>query len=167
MMAPPANPKATGDFQEVETQWRLYLAEDSILFQYRHISWWYWLAMALLLAFGLSVWNPAFVWAIALGVVQCIHFVLREGRLQAFPVQVRLAYVALLSLGQWEPFFFMYWIQLAGTSAMVLFGYCPLARFLSLMPWNRTQPFTFSLLALTCLSRPVRGNILQGLPAKS
>ncbi|HYP67235.1 MAG TPA: hypothetical protein VEP67_03170 [Thiobacillaceae bacterium] len=61
----------------------------------------------------------------------------------------------------------MYWIQLAGTSAMVLFGYCPLARFLSLMPWNRTQPFTFSLLALTCLSQPVRSNILQGLPAKS
>jgi hypothetical protein len=39
-----------------------------------------------------------------------------------------------------------------------------LARFLSLMPWNRRQSFTLSLLWRTFLSPPVRGNILQGLP---
>jgi hypothetical protein len=137
------------------------------MFQYRNISWWYWLAMALLLAFGLSAWEPAFVWAIVLGAMQSVHFLLREGRPGAFPVQVRLAYLGLLLLGQWEPLQFIYWIQLAGTWAMVLFGYCPLARFLSLMPWNRTQRFSLSLLARTFLSPPVTGSILQGLPGRS
>ena len=38
------------------------------------------------------------------------------------------------------------------------------ARILSLMPWNRQEPFTLELLKRTVFSPPVRGNILQGLP---
>jgi hypothetical protein len=47
----------------------------------------------------------------------------------------------------------------------VTFGYCTLARCLSLLPWNRSEPLSFALLRRTFLSRPVKGSVLQGLPA--
>lgn len=133
------------------------------MFQYRHISWWYWLATVPLLIAGLSGRNEAFYYAMALTVVQWIYFALRDRSLVSFPVQVRMGYLGLLLLGQWDPFHFIYYIQLIGTSAMVLFGYCPLARMLSLMPWNRQEPFCFSLVKRTILAPPTRGSILQGL----
>ncbi|MCA1804518.1 MAG: hypothetical protein LC646_04035 [Xanthomonadaceae bacterium] len=71
-----------------------------------------------------------------------------------------------LLAGQWGPLYFIYFIQIIGTTAMMLFDYCPLARFLSLMPWNRREPFSLDLLKRTVFSPPVRGNILQGLPAE-
>lgn len=49
---------------------------------------------------------------------------------------------------------------------MVTMSYCPLARFLSLMPWNRQEPFTLTLLRRTVFTAPVKGSILQGLPAE-
>ena len=134
------------------------------MFQYRHISWWYWLATIPLLVAGLTGRNEAFYYAMALTVVQWIHFALRDRSLASFPVQTRVGYLGLLLLGQWDPFYFIYYIQLIGTSAMVLFGYCPLARMLSLMPWNCREPFSLSLMKRTFLSPPVRGSILQGLP---
>jgi hypothetical protein len=140
------------------------------MFQYRHVSWWYWLATIPLLIAGLSGRNEAFYWAMTLTVVQWIHFGLRDRSLTSFPVQVRMGYLGLLVLGQWDPFHFIYYIQLAGTSAMVLFGYCPLARMLSLMPWNRREPFSLALLKRTVCAPPTRGSILQGLapePARS
>jgi hypothetical protein len=58
----------------------------------------------------------------------------------------------------------IYWIPTIGTWAQVLFGYCTMARMVSLLPWNRKEAFSFTLLKRTFLSAPVRGNILQGLP---
>jgi hypothetical protein len=43
---------------------------------------------------------------------------------------------------------------------MVLCGYCLLARCLSLLPCNRTQPLTIGLLRRTFISPPVEGSIL-------
>jgi hypothetical protein len=47
--------------------------------------------------------------------------------------------------------------------ALVVFGYCIMARFLSLMPWNRSVPFTMKLLARTFLTAPVIGRPDHGL----
>ena len=132
---------------------------------YRNISWWYWLATVGLLTAGLAGWTAAFLAAIGLSVVNLVHFWMREEKLTAFPVQVRLAYLGILAVAYWEPIRILYWIPFAGTWAMVLFGYCPLARILSLMPWNRSEPMSPDLVKRTFLSRPVRGNVLQGLPA--
>jgi len=46
----------------------------------------------------------------------------------------------------------------------LIFGYCTMARLVSLFPWNRTEAFSGRLLVRTFFSPPVRGNILQGLP---
>jgi len=133
---------------------------------YQDISWWYWGVTVPLLAIGLMGYAEGFMAAAILTSVQVVHFYAREGSLMAFPVQVRMAYLGLLVLAQWPPFYWVYWLQLAGTTAMVLFSYCLLARILSLMPWNRYEPFSLKLFVRTFFSAPVRGNILQGLPAE-
>ena len=130
------------------------------------ISWWYWLATTVLIASGLMGYGMAFYAAIILTLTQLTHFAAREKSITSFPIQVRLAYLGLLLLGQWTPFFFIYWVQLAGGTAMITFGYCPLARILSLLPCNRHHPLTFSLLRRTFCSAPIRGNVLQGLPSE-
>ena len=98
---------------------------------------------------------------------QIIHFRWREGRFSAFSVQVRIAYTAMLLLALWEPMRWLFWVPAIGTPAQVLFGYCTLARCLSLLPWNRTEPLTWKLVRRTFFSPPVKGSILQGLPATS
>ena len=76
-----------------------------------------------------------------------------------------MAYTALLLLSLWQPMRWLFWIPAVGTPAQVLFGYCTLARCLSLLPWNRQQPLSWSLLWRTFIAPPVKGNIMQGLPA--
>jgi hypothetical protein len=132
---------------------------------YKEVSWWYWAATDLLLLLGLSGRPEAFYLAIALTFVQILHFRLRDGGFSAFPVQVRLVYAAILLGLLWPPLNWLYWWPAIGTFALVAFGYCLLARFMSLMPWNRREPLTGSLVRRTFLSAPVRGNILQGLPS--
>jgi len=133
----------------------------------KEVAWWYW-AVTVVLLFGALAGCPLeFAPVIALGGVQLLHFWWREGSLSAFPVQVRTGYLLLLLAGQWPPAVLRLWIQLTGTTAMVLADYCPLARFLSLMPWNLREPITAELVVRTFLSPPVKGNMLQGLPAGS
>jgi hypothetical protein len=132
---------------------------------YREVSWWYWAVTTLLLFHGLAGNSEGFQLAIALSALQIVHFRLRENAFSAFPVQVRLAYTGMLIAFLWGPLNVLYWIPAIGTLAQVLFGYCTLARCLSLMPWNRSEPLSLGLLRRTFLSPPVRGSVLQGLPA--
>ena len=131
------------------------------------IDWWYWLVTDGLLISGLAGGPGGFGPVIGLTCAQLVHYLLREGAPGAFPVQVRAGYLLLLIAGQWPPLAFIYWIQLVGTSAMVTVGYCPLARILSLLPWNRTAPLTLSLVRRTFFSWPTRGSVLQEQAAES
>jgi hypothetical protein len=132
---------------------------------YRELSWWYWAVTAVLLIIGLAGWFEAFYLAAGLSAIQVAHFRLREGRYAAFPVQIRMAYTTILLLSLWEPLNWLFWVPAIGTPAQVLFGYCALARCLSLLPWNRRGPLSWRLVWRTFVSPPVKGNILQGLPA--
>jgi len=118
----------------------------------------------LLLSLGLLLTPTAFLGAIALTVWQLLHFRLREGSARAFPVQVRFWYLMLLLLALPGPMQWLYWIPMIGTWAQLVFGYCTMARLVSLLPWNRREPFSWRLVGRTFFSAPVRGNILQGLP---
>ncbi len=126
----------------------------------------YWAATTLLLAGVVSGCSDCLPAVIGLNIIQVIHFIYREKSLTAFPVQVRISYLGLLFLAQAPYLFWIFWWQLIGTTAMVLFQYCFLARCMSLMPWNKREPYSVSLLKRTFLSAPVSGNILQGLPAE-
>ena len=127
----------------------------------QELSWWYWLATLLLLAGALAGWPMGYAPVIGLTVLQNLHFLAREGSVGAFPVQVRIGYLAWMLAGLWGPLSFLLWIQLAGTLAMVLVDYCPMARLVSLMPWNRRSPLTPGLVMKTFLRKPVRGSIMD------
>ena len=121
-----------------------------------------------ILLIGVVAGNAASLQAvIALNMVQVIHFIARERSMSAFPVQVRVAYLGLLFLAQAPYMLWIFWVQLIGTTAMVTFDYCFLARCLSLMPWNKTEGYSLDLIKRTFFSAPVEGNVLQGLPARS
>jgi hypothetical protein len=130
-----------------------------------NIVWWYWFFTTLLLIGAVAGNTLSLQAVIGLNIVQVIHFVIREKSITAFQVQVRVTYLGLLVLSQAPFMFWILWWQLIGTAAMVLFGYCFLARCMSLMPWNKTEDYSISLLKRTFFSAPVKGNVLQGLPA--
>lgn len=132
---------------------------------YREFSWWYWLVTDVLLFVGLSGHMYAYYLATVLSITQIVHYRWRTGQFVAFPTQVRLVYGALLALALVPSLRWLYWVLATGTLAQVLFGYCVLARCLSLMPWNRNGLLTWRLIWRTFASRPVKGNVLQGLPA--
>lgn len=137
------------------------------MIEYKDIGWWYWLVTASLLTYGIMVDPIGFALAIGLTIIQLIHFVARQNSIKAFPVQVRFWYLMLLIIALPPPLQLIYWIPMIGTWAQVVFGYCAMARLVSLFPWNRNVPFTFALLMKTFFSRPVRGNVQQGFAAAS
>ena len=132
------------------------------MIEYKDIGWWYWLITAGLLTFGLLINPVGFTLAIGLTILQLIHYTAREQTISAFPVQVRFWYLMLLVLALPQPLQWIYWIPGIGTWAQVIFGYCAMARCVSLLPWNRSEDFSMNLVIQTFLTRPVRGNIKQG-----
>jgi hypothetical protein len=105
----------------------------------RDPSWWHWAATIPLVAGHIRGVSGSLEVAILLCLVVAAGMWLATRRLLAMPVQVRLAYAALLTVGVAPGMFWIYYLQLAGTVAMVLCGYCPLVRMLTLLPWNRVQ----------------------------
>jgi len=131
----------------------------------RDIKWRYWAATTLLLAAALTGIERALFLVVALTAVQALHFALRERSPRAFTVQVRVGYLVILACGLWGPLRWLCWLALPGTLANVLFGYCTLARCLTLLPWNRSEPLSFDLLRRIFLTPPVEGGIRQALEA--
>ena len=129
--------------------------------RWKEMDWWYWLATDGLLIGSVAGWRWGIYPAVALTVLQAVHYLVRERCIAAFPVQVRLGYLLLLVLGMYPPLGFIHWIQLAGTTAVVTVGYCPLARIMVLMPWNRSRPLSVALAWNTIISSPVAGSILE------
>lgn len=125
------------------------------------LSWWLWLASAVLLAAWLAGTAWAFWALLSLCAFQVAWFRVREGRFAAFPVQVRIAYGLLIASTAWEPLHWLAYVPAIGTWAQVIFGYCALARILSLLPWNRREALTWGLVARTFLTPPATGSILQ------
>jgi hypothetical protein len=136
-----------------------------LMIEYKDVGWWYWLVTGGLLTFGVSGNQIGFALAIGLTIIQLIHFVFRERNIIAFPIQVRFWYLMLLLVAWLEPLQWIYWVPAIGTWAQVIFGYCTMARCVSLLPWNRSGQLSLDLLAKTFLSRPVLGSIKQGFEA--
>jgi len=76
----------------------------------------------------------------------------------AFPNQFRIAYLLLIVVGTFVPGAgWINWMVTIGLSFNVFLGYCPLIRLLYLMPWNRDEPLTWSLVWRVITTPPVRG----------
>jgi len=123
--------------------------------------WIYWLVTDFFIATGLLLWPPALFLAMATTGIHGAHYLLRSPQITSFPMQVRLGFLGLLILGQAPFMAWVNWIQLAGATALLTTGYCPLARILSLMPWNRTRLLSWDLFKAAIFTPPVDGSILQ------
>jgi len=128
-------------------------------------TWWIWLATASLLAVGVAGVEAGFYAAIALSVAQSIWMLLKHRAWRPYPVQIRVAFTLCLICYLTPGFQWMFWVPLLGILALVLFGYCLMARMLSLMPWNRTEPLSGGLVRRTFLVGPVIGRAEHGLPS--
>lgn len=117
-------------------------------------TWWAWTITTVLLVTGLSGYAPAFIGAMAVTVIQAVVLLVRDGSPAAFSVQLRAAYLLLLIVAYPPPMRWLYWLPTLGTFALVVFGYCLLARVLSLLPWNSREPYTVDRLRRTFFSPP-------------
>ena len=147
---------------------RLVTRKDSaslFMMQPREPAWWFWLASAALLVAWVAGRPEAFWLLLGLSLFQVAYFGLQESRLRAFPAQVRIAYVGVIAAAAVDPTHLFVWVPTIGTIAQVVFGYCLLARAVSLLPWNGTEPFSAARVWRTFVSPPRRGSILQGQPA--
>jgi hypothetical protein len=87
-----------------------------------------------------------------------LFLVLFKFRVADFPVQLRIAYFTWVAVGTYVPYMvILMYITTIGLAANLFFGYCPLARIMYLMPWNRDEPFTGKLIMRTILAPPVKG----------
>lgn len=135
-----------------------------LMINYRALSWWYWLVTAGLLSAGLAGYPEAFTLVVGFTAFQAVHFAVREKSVKAFPVQVRAGYLVLMLAVYPEPLRPLYWAPAIGTWVQLIFGYCMMARMVSLLPWNRKERLSADLLRRTFFTPPVAGNILHGLP---
>ena len=123
-------------------------------------SWWQWAATVALLALHLSGQDYCLIFAMALNLVMAIYYVARIGSIKPYPVQIRLAYAVLLLLGMVPEMTWIHVVQLIGTAAMVAVGYCPLARMLNLLPWNRHESLSWRLVEHSFMRDPCRGGLV-------
>lgn len=137
-----------------------------MILEYRTAAWWYWLATLLMLGATLAGRPSALVFTMLVTVLHAAHFIGRGYAFTSFPLQVRLSYLMLLTIGALPSMVWLLWAMLIGTMARVLFAYCFLARTLSLLPWNLKGPMNWSRIRRTYLTRPTRTSILDTLTAK-
>jgi len=79
-------------------------------------------------------------------------------RISPFPIQVRLAYVAWVFAGTYVPaLVILMYIATVGLVGNLFFRYCLLARLMTLLPWNRQEPFSWGLFRRTLTTPPVQG----------
>ena len=77
------------------------------------LSWWYWFLTVGLLGAGLLGWPAGIFLAMVLCAVMIVHVVWLTRDDTAFPVQVRIVYLAMLIAGLWGPLQWIHWM-LAG-----------------------------------------------------
>jgi len=100
-----------------------------------------------------------FEYVVVFSALHAVLFLALNGfKIKPFPVQVRIAYFAWVAAGTYIPnMLFLMYITLVGLAANIFLGYCPLARMMYLMPWNRDESFSISLMGRVFLSPPMHG----------
>lgn len=126
-------------------------------------AWWLWAALTVLLLAAAGGDIRLRYAAMALAAAQAVAWLTFHRSLLHFPTQVRLAYVVVMAASFLPGGAWLYWVQTTGTTALVVLGYCPLARLLLLLPINRSVPLTTRRVARILLHPPTRGSVLEEL----
>lgn len=128
----------------------------------RDVTWWSWVLMIGLLigrfAGYVEAIGPAIVVCWGLGTIDLVR---RRGDWLAMSVQVRFTYAAMLVLGLLPGMAWLHGVQLVGTTARVVTGYCLLERELRIMPWHAVEPMTLRAMWRTLTAKPGAGGLLR------
>lgn len=128
-----------------------------------HTGWgldeWGWLTINLLLIAHVAGSQYVIFIAAFILLWQSLYFYTKGLRWHDLKLQVRLAYSLLIMIDIVLPWHWLHSAQIMGTTALLLFDYCFLARTMLLMPWNRNQRFNWALLCKAYLSPPVPGEV--------
>jgi hypothetical protein len=125
------------------------------------LDWWYWRGVTALLAAGLLYWEPAYALLHLMCATRTVQLAITERSLNAFAVQVNVAFLALVvTTNLFAPIvLFAAALLCAGTRAVT--GYCAISRLLALLPGNRREPLSFAMVKRTFCTRPMSGSILR------
>jgi hypothetical protein len=124
----------------------------------------YWQLTALGLACHFAGWPAALPLVLVLNGVQVVHVLAWRRSLRPLDAQVRVGFLALLLIGTAGPLWPVHVVQFVGVNALLVADYCPLARLLMLLPWNRPVPLSWPLARWLLLSPPLPGSIAERLP---
>jgi hypothetical protein len=127
----------------------------------------YWQLTALGLACHFAGWPEAMPLVLALNAGQVAHVLALRRSLRPLDAQVRVGYLALLLIGMAGPLGPVHVVQFVGVNALLVADYCPLARLLMLLPWNRREPLSWPLARWLLLSPPVPGSIADRLAKRA
>lgn len=128
-----------------------------------HTGWgmdeWGWLVINLLLMAHIAGYKYVIFIAAFILLWQSLYFYIKGLRWTDLRLQVRLAYSMLLMIDIVLPWHLIHGAQIMGTTALLLFDYCFLARSMLLMPWNRNQGLSWAMLCKAYFSPPVVGEV--------
>jgi hypothetical protein len=122
-------------------------------------TWWAWALTTVLLIAGLSGRDLAFMGAMVVTAAHGLIVLVRDRSPFAYSVQLRAAYLLLVLTGYLPSMRWLGWLLVAGTLGLIVFGYCFLTRFLSLLPWNSREAYTLDRLHRTFFSAPNLGRV--------
>lgn len=124
----------------------------------KNLVWSLWFITWIGLLIGyIDTWGWTFV--VIFSAAHAILFWWMLGRsVEPFPVQVRIAYFLWVAVGTYVPYMVvLMWITTVGLATNLFLGYCPLARMMTLLPWNRQETLSWNLVKRTFLSPPSEG----------
>ena len=124
----------------------------------KSLVWSLWFATWIGLLMGYKyagAWDVVVIFSVLHAIV---FWVLFGYRIEPFPVQVRNAYALWVATGTYFPYMqVLMYITTVGLAANLFAGYCPLARMMTLLPWNREEALTFNFVNRVFLSPPSKG----------
>ena len=111
--------------------------------------------------------------ALGLCAVSAAYYAAKLRQPGSYRVQIRIGFLVIAGMGAVPGFGTILWLPLLGTTSQLLFGICPMARSLDLMPWNREEALDWEGFAAILTrppgqeepgDRPSPGRALQELP---
>lgn len=129
----------------------------------RKLIWSLWLITWVGLIAGISD-QAYFEYVVVFSALHAVAFlVLFRFSVRPFPVQVRIGYFVWVAVGTYVPnMVILMYITLAGLATNLFLGYCPLARMMYLLPWNRDEKFSLDLARRVVFTAPVPGKFQPG-----
>jgi hypothetical protein len=130
-----------------KTSWGLFLGPYEL-------GWWMCLIIATGLAVGIAGYLLGFLVAMGISLAKAVFSAFQYRSLRP-AAQVRVAYLLFLMICFIPGLRWLYWVPMIGTLALVICGYCLMARFLSLLPWNRAEASNAKSLWHTFIDPPL------------